>query len=111
MSLEIAFTKQWPGGARIEVAFSSDAAVLALFGRSGSGKSTVVNALAGLLRSPAFGVSDAALYRLCEARDRADRPASTSVCTRTCPKSQPNRGSKKPRVDSGNGLPGERMTE
>ena len=33
-------------------------------------------ALAGLLRSPAFGVSDAGLYRLCEARDRADGPTS-----------------------------------
>ena len=53
MSLEIEFAKQWPGGARIEAAFSSAAAVLALFGRSGSGKSTVVNALAGLLRPDA----------------------------------------------------------
>ena len=33
-------------------------------------------ALAGLLRSPAFGVSDAGLYRLCEARDRAEGPTS-----------------------------------
>lgn len=35
---------------RIEVKFSSDAKVLALFGRSGSGKSTVVNAIAGLVK-------------------------------------------------------------
>ena len=33
-------------------------------------------ALAGLLRSPAFGVSDAGLYRLSEARDRAEGPNS-----------------------------------
>lgn len=33
-------------------------------------------ALAGLLRSPAFGVSDAGLYRLCEVRDHAEGPAS-----------------------------------
>jgi thiol:disulfide interchange protein DsbC len=50
MSLEVDFAKRWPGGPLIEAAFASDAAVLALFGRSGSGKSTVVNALAGLLR-------------------------------------------------------------
>ncbi len=50
MSLEADFSKRWPGGTRVEAAFSSAAATLALFGRSGSGKSTVVNALAGLLR-------------------------------------------------------------
>jgi len=33
-------------------------------------------ALAGLLRSPAFALSDAALYRLCLARDRCERPIS-----------------------------------
>ena len=53
MSLEVNFTKHWPDGARIEAAFTSNAATLALFGRSGSGKSTVVNALAGLLRPDA----------------------------------------------------------
>ena len=37
------------GLALIEAKFSSDARVLALFGRSGSGKSTVVNAIAGLV--------------------------------------------------------------
>ena len=35
----------------IEANFSSDARVLALFGRSGSGKSTVVNAIAGLVKA------------------------------------------------------------
>jgi molybdate transport system ATP-binding protein len=53
MSLEVDFAKAWPGGVRIEAAFKSDAAILALFGRSGSGKSTVVNVLAGLLRPDA----------------------------------------------------------
>ena len=33
-------------------------------------------ALAGLLRSPALALSDAGLYRLCEARDRAEGPTS-----------------------------------
>ncbi|MCX6032086.1 MAG: UvrD-helicase domain-containing protein [Chloroflexi bacterium] len=33
-------------------------------------------ALAGLLRSPTLALSDAALFRLCEARDRAGRPTS-----------------------------------
>ncbi len=50
MSVEVQLSKHWPGGARIEAAFASHASTLALFGRSGSGKSTVVNALAGLLR-------------------------------------------------------------
>lgn len=53
MSLEVDFSKRWLGGPLIEAAFASDAAILALFGRSGSGKSTVVNALAGLLRPDA----------------------------------------------------------
>ena len=35
----------------IEAKFSSAARVLALFGRSGSGKSTVVNAIAGLVKA------------------------------------------------------------
>ena len=50
MSLDVEFTKRWASGVQIEAAFASDAATLALFGRSGSGKSTVVNVLAGLLR-------------------------------------------------------------
>ena len=33
-------------------------------------------ALAGLLRSPALALSDAGLYRLCEARDGAEGPTS-----------------------------------
>jgi ATP-dependent helicase/nuclease subunit A len=33
-------------------------------------------ALAGLLRSPAFALSDAALYRLCQARDQAEQTVS-----------------------------------
>jgi molybdate transport system ATP-binding protein len=38
------------GAFRVECAFASDAPVVALFGRSGAGKSTVVNAIAGLVR-------------------------------------------------------------
>jgi molybdate transport system ATP-binding protein len=37
------------GGFRLQAAFSSDAAVTALFGRSGCGKSTLLNLVAGLL--------------------------------------------------------------
>lgn len=50
MSVEVQLSKHWPGGAHIDAAFASDASTLALFGRSGSGKSTVVNVLAGILR-------------------------------------------------------------
>src|SRR5271154_868512 len=34
----------------LKAAFSSDAPIVALFGRSGSGKSTIVNAIAGIVR-------------------------------------------------------------
>ncbi len=38
------------GAFRLEARFSSDAPIVALFGRSGSGKSTIVEAIAGLVR-------------------------------------------------------------
>ncbi|HYC38833.1 MAG TPA: molybdenum ABC transporter ATP-binding protein [Usitatibacter sp.] len=38
------------GAFRLQAAFASDAPVVALFGRSGSGKTTVVNAIAGIVR-------------------------------------------------------------
>ena len=41
-------------------------------------------ALAGLLRSPALALSDAGLYRLCEARDRAEGPTSLWQTLRAC---------------------------
>jgi molybdate transport system ATP-binding protein len=41
------------GGFRLEASFASDAAVTALFGRSGAGKTTVVNVVAGLVRPDA----------------------------------------------------------
>jgi molybdate transport system ATP-binding protein len=37
------------GGFRLEAAFASDAPIVALFGRSGSGKSTILQAIAGLV--------------------------------------------------------------
>jgi molybdate transport system ATP-binding protein len=49
VSLEVALAHAFPGF-RLEVAFSAPPGVTALFGRSGSGKTTVVNAVAGLLR-------------------------------------------------------------
>ncbi|HXZ47946.1 MAG TPA: ATP-binding cassette domain-containing protein, partial [Usitatibacter sp.] len=38
------------GAFRLEAKFSSGAPIVALFGRSGSGKSTIVNAIAGIVR-------------------------------------------------------------
>jgi len=40
-------------GFTLDVAFTAPAGVTALFGRSGSGKTTVINAVAGLLRPDA----------------------------------------------------------
>jgi molybdate transport system ATP-binding protein len=42
------------GAFTVEAAFASDASIVALFGRSGAGKSTIVNAIAGVSR-PARG--------------------------------------------------------
>ncbi|WGV16092.1 molybdenum ABC transporter ATP-binding protein [Fuscovulum ytuae] len=49
MTLEVALSHRF-GGFALEVDFTAPPGVTALFGRSGSGKSTVVNAVAGLLR-------------------------------------------------------------
>lgn len=49
MTLQIALQHRFDGFA-LDVAFSAPAGVTALFGRSGSGKTTVINAVAGLLR-------------------------------------------------------------
>lgn len=48
MSLQIALTHRF-GGFALNLAFDAPAGVTALFGRSGSGKTTVINAVAGLL--------------------------------------------------------------
>ena len=42
----------------LDVAFSAPAGLTALFGRSGSGKTTVVNAVAGLLRPHFARIAD-----------------------------------------------------
>ncbi|MFT4149506.1 MAG: molybdenum ABC transporter ATP-binding protein [Paracoccaceae bacterium] len=47
--IEVSLHHRFPGFA-LEVAFTAPGGVTALFGRSGTGKSTVVNAVAGLLR-------------------------------------------------------------
>ncbi|SES33827.1 molybdate transport system ATP-binding protein [Tranquillimonas rosea] len=52
MSLEVAVRHRFPGFA-LDVAFTAPDGVTALFGRSGSGKTSVVNAVAGLLRPDA----------------------------------------------------------
>lgn len=49
MTLEVALFHRF-GGFTLEAGFNAPAGVTALFGRSGSGKSTVINAVAGLLR-------------------------------------------------------------
>jgi molybdate transport system ATP-binding protein len=49
MTLQVALTHRFPGFA-LDVAFDAPAGVTVLFGRSGSGKTTVINAVAGLLR-------------------------------------------------------------
>lgn len=49
MMLAVSLSHAFPGLA-LEVAFQAPAGVTALFGRSGAGKTTVVNAVAGLLR-------------------------------------------------------------
>lgn len=48
MTLDIALQHRFPGF-DLDVAFQAPAGVTALFGRSGSGKTTVINAVAGLL--------------------------------------------------------------
>lgn len=52
MTLEVAFRHAFPGFT-LDVAFAAPAGLTALFGRSGSGKTTIVNAVAGLLRPDA----------------------------------------------------------
>lgn len=47
--LEVSICQQL-GRFKLDVAFQSDARVIALFGRSGSGKSSVLNAIAGITR-------------------------------------------------------------
>jgi molybdate transport system ATP-binding protein len=49
VTLEIAIAQRL-GGFALDVRFSSDAMVTALFGRSGAGKTSVINAIAGLSR-------------------------------------------------------------
>ena len=49
MTLNVALTHAF-AGFTLDAAFEAPAGITALFGRSGSGKTTVVNAVAGLLR-------------------------------------------------------------
>ncbi len=55
MSLEVMLRHRLPGFA-LDAAFDAPAGVTSLFGRSGSGKTTIVNAVAGLLRPDAARV-------------------------------------------------------
>ncbi|MGR3573069.1 molybdenum ABC transporter ATP-binding protein [Brevirhabdus sp.] len=72
MSLSVQLRHAFPGFA-LDVDFTAPPGVTALFGRSGSGKSTVVNAVAGLLRPQAGRIAlDGRV--LCHIGPGADRP-------------------------------------
>lgn len=73
MSLSVALTHALPG-LRLDVAFDAPPGVTALFGRSGSGKTTVVNAVAGLL-SPDRGRITLNGTTLFDSASRTDLPA------------------------------------
>lgn len=66
--IDLRITKQL-GAFNLDVAFEAPAGVTAIFGRSGSGKTTVVNAVAGLVRPDAgrIAIADTVLF------DRAQR--------------------------------------
>lgn len=49
--IEVDISKRFNEQTEVSAKFASDASVLALFGRSGSGKTTVVNAMAGLIKA------------------------------------------------------------
>ena len=49
MTLSVRLRHRYDSGVLLDIAFETDAGATALFGRSGAGKSTVVNAVAGLL--------------------------------------------------------------
>jgi molybdate transport system ATP-binding protein len=53
--LEVGITVR-RGAFAVEAAFASDASIVALFGRSGAGKSTVINAIAGVIRPASGGI-------------------------------------------------------
>ena len=73
MKLEVAIERQL-GGFALEARFASEGGVTALFGRSGSGKTSVLNAIAGLLR-PERGRIALDGEPLFDAAARVDLPA------------------------------------
>ncbi|NEX45627.1 molybdenum ABC transporter ATP-binding protein [Pseudotabrizicola algicola] len=72
MTLQISLRHRFAGFA-LDVAFDAPPGVTALFGRSGSGKSTVINAVAGLLR-PDAGTITAAGSTLFDSAHGIDLP-------------------------------------
>jgi molybdate transport system ATP-binding protein len=72
MSLDIALKHRFAGFA-LDVAFTAPRGVTALFGRSGAGKTTIINAVAGLLR-PAEGRIAAGDHLLLDTRSGIDLP-------------------------------------
>ncbi len=74
MSLSVAVRHRFPGFA-LDIAFEAPSGVTALFGRSGSGKTSVVNTVAGLLRPEAARIAVDG-WRLCDTADGLWLPPS-----------------------------------
>ena len=81
-SLEVALRHRL-GGFALDVAFAAPAGVTALFGRSGAGKTTVVNAIAGLL-APGRGPDRRRRRRCCSTPPRASSCRGTGGGSATC---------------------------
>jgi ABC-type molybdate transport system ATPase subunit len=74
VKLEVAIRRQL-GATALNVDFAAEAPVVGLFGRSGSGKSSVVNAIAGLLKPDAGRI----------VIDGSTRPVGRITCSATTP--------------------------
>jgi len=73
MTLDVAVTHRF-SSFELDVAFTAERGVTALFGRSGAGKTSVINAVAGLLR-PDRGRIDVSGTRLLDTATGVDLPA------------------------------------
>ena len=76
MSLSASIRKRRAGGFALEVDFSVPSGITMLFGESGSGKTTVLRCIAGLLR-PDPPVAEVAPVGLCMPRELCGRRCNT----------------------------------